>query len=230
MALPLLAAALVCLLATSGVWLFSNTGGDDKNNDTAIGLNVPTAGVNVPPNRPAENMTGSKRSGSAAPSGSATGPTAVSASPSKPGVKSPTPAGSSATSQAPPRPDAPTGQAPAPTTGPASPSAPPPPAPSPPPTVSAAGEATKSWGITKLTVTVTYPPGAPYEEWVLTATDGWQCDTHKSAAAKCRGRGEARGTGEAPSDGRVQITFTIYGAGDRVSYRFNNETTTVLIR
>ncbi len=88
-ALPLLAAALVCLLATSGVWLFSNTGEDEKRNDTTIGLNVPTGGVNVPPNMGSENMTGPQASGTAAPSKSATGPKAGSQSPSKVGVKSP---------------------------------------------------------------------------------------------------------------------------------------------
>lgn len=41
-ALPLIVAAVVCLLATSGVWLFSGGDKGHKNDKTPIGLNVPT--------------------------------------------------------------------------------------------------------------------------------------------------------------------------------------------
>lgn len=230
-ALPLLAAALVCLLATSGVWLFANTGGDDSKNDTPIGLNVPTGGVNVPPNTAGSaSITGPRASGSAAPSASATGPTAVSVSPSQAGVKSSAPPQSSNAPQPPQPPQPPPGQDPAPPSSPPSASAPPPAAP-PPPEISPAGDATKSWGSVKLTVTVTYPPGALRKEWVLATPDNsWGCDDHGSRVADCDGRQGARGSGEAPREGQVQITFTIYGAGDSVSYTFNGAPYTVAVR
>lgn len=161
-AIPLIAAALVCLLATSGVWLFQGIGDTPKRDSTPIGLNVPTEPV-APPTEPASSAPASP--GTASPTSSPNAPSrspSPSARPSRPASPSPV-----RTTQAPaPRPPSTT-------------AVPVPPPPPPPPTTNAPPPATRAnnieavragWGTIRLTVSVDNPHTTSLD-WRLTLTN-----------------------------------------------------------
>ncbi|MDI2132355.1 hypothetical protein [Yinghuangia seranimata] len=139
-ALPLIAAAVVCLLLTSGVWLFSGSRGGDKNKHREpIGLNVPSM---APPTEP--TLSG-------IPTTALPSTTTVSASP----TKSKPPTTSKAPTTAKPTTKAPTTSAP-------------PPPPPPPPSASASDLGVQS-GHGTLTITNNNQT-APMNSWALTVT------------------------------------------------------------
>ncbi|GAA4985828.1 hypothetical protein GCM10023205_65390 [Yinghuangia aomiensis] len=142
-ALPLVIAAVVCLLATSGVWLFR--GGDSGKDKTPIGLNVPSVTVSQPePTQVPGTATGSP---SAAPE--TTGTASASAKPTKTTA-------------------APTTKPPSTTAKPPT-SAPPPPTTAPPKPYAASGSASYDrWNdYVTLTVTVSNPNSAPLGQWTV---------------------------------------------------------------
>ncbi|HSA51789.1 MAG TPA: hypothetical protein VLH10_16965 [Yinghuangia sp.] len=230
----MLAAALVCLLATSGVWLFSSTGGEAKQNDTAIGLNVPTGGVDIPMNTSSEGMTGPSPSGAASPTASASGTKGRTTSPtaSKSESKSPT----ATTSSAPPPPPPPS-QAPPPPPAPL-PSTPTPSAP-PGKYESSVNAVESDWYKVTFTIDIQSPQNPPTEGWNVSLVSlpnraKVTCSSSRTEVATCSdSRKSANSIGPMPT-GTVRVTFTIdynwRSAPDEVSYSFNGVTTTVSVR
>ncbi|MEU8135264.1 hypothetical protein [Streptodolium elevatio] len=172
MVIPLAAAVLVCLLATSGVWLITAEKGDDEREATPIGLNVPTEAPGTNGTAADDPTAGGRGIQGEKPNQSSAGPTAsATGSKSPTSSKSPTkPATSAPPSSAPPPPSS---------------SAPPPPPP--PPTTSAppkpkeyavTGSTTSTdfgWSTTVfVTVRVDNPGTTPQKPWRLSveAPDG----------------------------------------------------------
>ncbi|NUU20882.1 MAG: hypothetical protein HOV68_05110 [Streptomycetaceae bacterium] len=145
MALPLIAAALVCLLATSGVWLFSGKGDKPKKKTEAIGLNVPTQVFEQPPD--------AESSAPASPSPVPSRSPAKSPAKSPSASKSPSPSPSKTTSRPPS-------------------SSAPPPAPPPPPQANPADITVRmfdGWNRTS-TISIANRTNLPLNSWTLTIT------------------------------------------------------------
>ncbi|WTW94534.1 hypothetical protein OG216_14570 [Streptomycetaceae bacterium NBC_01309] len=163
MVIPLAAAVLVCLLATSGVWLMTAEKDDSERDTTPIGLNVPTQA-------PGTNATGTDGPTAAGKGMQGEKPNPSSASPTASATGSKTPTPSKSTTK-------PATSAPPSSTPPPSSSAPPPPPPttSAPPqpkeyAVSGAAEWRRGSG-TRLTITVKNPNATPLGAWVLEIDD-----------------------------------------------------------
>lgn len=186
-ALPLVIAAVVCLLATSGVWLFR--GGDSGKDKTPIGLNVPSVAASQPDPTPVPATgTGSP---SAAPETTATA--SASAKPTKTTA-------------------APTTKPPSTTAKPPT-SAPPPPTTAPPKPYAASGSASYDpWKRSiELTVTVSNPNNAPLGQWTVgvsgsRVSDAWMDSGPPGAQGTPKG---AKGSGPVAGGTSFRLVFIV---------------------
>ncbi|MCF2532841.1 hypothetical protein [Yinghuangia soli] len=216
--MPLAAAAVVCLLATSGVWLFSGSGEDKPTRP--IGLDVP---VTVPAPDMSSRIPATPDTGAASPTGASASPTAVPTT-AAPRTSAPRP-----TTKPPTQPPA-TTRPPSPTV-PAT-TAPPPPVPY---AVTGAASGNRSREVLTLTVSVANPNTVPLARWslVLEVGDGWVYDwesSNRSLARASYGGAESQGQ-QMGGQQQVQLTFWIeYDRSDwpsSISYTFNGARTTV---
>lgn len=192
MALPLVIAAVVCLLATSGVWLFR--GGDSGKDKTPIGLNVPTVVAPQPEPTPAPATDGT--SPSATPEATETATASASA---KPTTKAPTTKPPSTTAKPP-------SSAPPPATT----AAPKPYA------ASVSAEAGRYGGVVTITVTVSNPNNVPLGPWTIRLS-GRRLSSLQliSSPPGVQGSDEgAEGTGPVAGGGSVRLLFTMRFRGD----------------
>lgn len=204
MVIPLIVAALVCLLATSGVWLITADKDTDGRDSTPIGLNVPTTAP-VP-------------GGTAEP-----GPSGGKAMPQdKPTSASPTPSATPTPSKSTTKPA---------TSAPPSSAAPPPSSTPPPPTsappqpkdYAVSGKASSSrWTDTvTLTISVVNPHQSPLGPWQIDVDEGTGRVVHAWANTEYQPNQDVLAHG-VMQPGTVDVTFVISyrRAPDQISYTF----------
>ncbi|WP_436773995.1 hypothetical protein [Yinghuangia sp. YIM S09857] len=216
--IPLVAAVLVCLLATSGVWLITAEDGGDARDTTPIGLNVPTDA----PRADATDTDGPPAGGKGIQGGQEDPSASASVSPSA----SKTPAPSKTTKK------------PA-TSAPPSSAAPPPPSsapPPPPPPTSAppqkeyavSANAERGRWQTTLTITVQNPNATPRGPWSLTLNDVYRVtvDRPPPTVAFEDGNTVAKCGGMSPST-TIALVLKVYVSSreDTISYTFKDGTT-----
>ncbi|WP_424636435.1 hypothetical protein [Embleya sp. AB8] len=210
--IPLIVVAVVCVLLTSGVFLFAFAGSDDgkgPDRPVSLDLNVPLP-ASVPP-----------------PGTAPASPGAVTASATKSATRSPaasTSASASATAgttspSAPPR-----------ATTPAAPPATPPPATTGPQDISVDATTSNSgWGADG-TVVITNRTSRPLPTWDLTLTtsgrgNGFTMMSGDGARTSLdRGTAIARGTGPLAPGASVVIDFGLYGRVDTIGCTFTGVT------
>ncbi|MGA4543776.1 hypothetical protein ACPA54_27685 [Uniformispora flossi] len=186
MALPLVIAAVVCLLATSGVWLFR--GGDSGKDKTPIGLNVPSVTVSQP------EPTQVPATDAASPSTTAT---AAASSSAKPTTKAPTTKPPSTTAKPPT-------SAPPVTTAP------------PKPYAASSSAFARDNGFVAVTVTVSNPNNVPLGTWTVRLSGRRMSDAQLiSGPPDARGSDTgAAGTGPVAGGSSFRLLFTMRFRGD----------------
>lgn len=221
--IPLAAAVLVCLLATSGVWLMTAEKDGDERDTTPIGLNVPTEA-------PGTNATGTDgpTAGAKGMQGEKPNPSSASPTASATGSKTPTPSKSTTK----PATSAPPSSAPPPSS-----SAPPPPkttAPPQPKEYAVAASATTSQGgwRTELTITVTNANPMPLGVWKIVIQDvNWaRVEGEPPPGVAFENRNTLARSGGVNGATTVTLRLSMYVLSDEVRYTFNDTEYTVQIR